>query len=59
MSTTDSHTQQLEEEAYKSDLRNPKVPECLYWTTDNVVDFMESLNFPQYKVCFEIVLYYS
>jgi hypothetical protein len=38
------------EKATRSDLRNPKVPECMYWTVENVADFIESLNFPQYRV---------
>lgn len=38
------------EKAVRSDLRNPKVPECLQWSVENVADFMESLNFPQYRV---------
>ena len=38
------------EKAVRNDLRNPKVPECLQWTVENVADFIESLNYPQYRV---------
>ena len=29
------------EKAVRNDLRNPKVPECLQWTFENVADFIK------------------
>lgn len=39
------------ENAKRSDLRNPQVPEYLYWSCEEVADFMESINYPQYREC--------
>ena len=37
------------ENAERSDMRNPKVPECLYWSVEAVADYFEPM-FPQYRV---------
>ncbi|OWF56359.1 sterile alpha motif domain-containing protein 15-like [Mizuhopecten yessoensis] len=34
------------------DLKNEQVPQCLYWTVDQVVDWIDNLGFPYYKACF-------
>lgn len=37
----------------KEDLKNSDVPECMYWSCDQVCEFFEHrLNLPEYKVCF-------
>ena len=33
------------ENAQRSDLRNSKVPECLYWSVDDVAEYFENINF--------------
>jgi hypothetical protein len=38
------------EDSKVKDLKNETVPECLYWSCEQVCDFIESLNLPQYKV---------
>lgn len=32
------------------DLKDEKVPACLYWTVEQVSDWIEELGFPNYKV---------
>lgn len=32
------------------DLKNSEVPDSLYWSVDQVCDFFEKLNLPEYKV---------
>ena len=32
------------------DLKNQEVPSCLYWDCDQVCDFFDQLNLPEYKV---------
>lgn len=33
-----------------ADLKNPEVPECLYWSCDQVCEYFEHrLNMPEYK----------
>jgi len=33
------------------DLKDPRVPSALYWTTEHVADWVEELGFPQYRAC--------
>ncbi|CAC5399055.1 unnamed protein product [Mytilus coruscus] len=35
------------------DLKDEKVPACLYWTVEQVSDWIEELGFPNYKECFK------
>lgn len=38
------------------DLKNEQVPQCLYWNVDQVVNWIDELGFPYYKVLyFEII----
>lgn len=37
------------ENAERSDMRNPKVPDCLYWSVEAVAEYFER-TFPQYRV---------
>lgn len=39
-----------EERAMYIDLRDARVPTCLYWDCDKVGDWIEDLGFPQYRV---------
>lgn len=32
------------------DLKDEKVPACLYWSVEQVSDWIEELGFPNYKV---------
>ena len=32
------------------DLKDERVPPCLYWTVDQVADWVENLGFPYYRV---------
>jgi len=32
------------------DLKDGRVPSCLYWTTEQVADWIEELGFPYYRV---------
>lgn len=43
--------QNNEEESKFSDLLNDQIPECLYWSCEQVCKFFEQLNLPQYQVC--------
>lgn len=35
------------------DLKDEQVPACLYWSVDQVADWIEELGFPNYKECFK------
>ncbi|KAL5017043.1 hypothetical protein ScPMuIL_006632 [Solemya velum] len=35
------------------DLKDERVPPCLFWTSDQVADWIAELGFPCYKACFE------
>ena len=32
------------------DMKDERVPACLYWTVDDVANWIESIGFPDYKV---------
>ena len=32
------------------DLKDERVPQCLYWNVDQVADWIEDLGFPYYRV---------
>ena len=34
------------------DLKDERVPPCLYWTVEQVADWIEELGFPYYRVIF-------
>jgi hypothetical protein len=36
------------------DLKDEQVPACLYWSVDQVADWIEELGFPNYKVCIKL-----
>jgi hypothetical protein len=38
------------EKSKVEDLKNPEVPESLYWNVEQVCDFFDKLNLPEYKV---------
>ena len=38
------------EESKKIDLRGSEVPDCLYWTVDQVCEFFDKLELPEYQV---------
>ncbi|XP_052775199.1 sterile alpha motif domain-containing protein 15-like [Mya arenaria] len=33
------------------DLKDERVPQCLYWNVDQVADWIEDLGFPYYRSC--------
>uniref|UniRef100_A0A1I8J0M3 SAM domain-containing protein n=3 Tax=Macrostomum lignano TaxID=282301 RepID=A0A1I8J0M3_9PLAT len=35
-----------------ADLQNPEVPQCLYWSAEQVADWVSSLGLGQYRDCF-------
>ncbi len=37
------------------DLKDGRVPTCLYWSYDDVANWVGDLGFPQYKVKFDIL----
>ena len=37
------------------DLKDEKVPACLYWSVDQVADWIEELGFPNYRVLLHIL----
>ena len=37
------------------DLKDEQVPACLYWSVDQVADWIEELGFPNYKVCIKVI----
>ena len=43
----------MSEEAQREDLKDPRVPSCLYWTVDMVADWIIWLGLPQYAVFLE------
>ena len=34
------------------DLKDERVPQCLYWNVDQVANWIEDLGFPYYKVTY-------
>ena len=34
------------------DLKDERVPQCLYWNVEQVADWIVELGFPYYRVCF-------
>lgn len=47
------------EESKIKDLKNPEVPTCMYWSIDQVCEFFDKLNLPEYKVNFFNLNYYQ
>ena len=37
-------------ESLKEDLKDARVPNCIFWTKDDVSNWIEELGFPDYKV---------
>ena len=33
------------------DLKDERVPNCLYWSEEQVAEWIEEIGFPDYKVC--------
>jgi hypothetical protein len=39
------------------DIESGQVSGAVYWSCDEVANFIETLGFPQYQVCFDDILY--
>ena len=37
-------------ESMKEDLKDHRVPNCIYWTVEDVCTWIEGIGFPDYKV---------
>ena len=37
-------------ESMKTDLKDSRVPNCIYWTVEDVTKWIEELGYPDYKV---------
>ncbi|XP_060566421.1 sterile alpha motif domain-containing protein 15-like, partial [Ruditapes philippinarum] len=33
------------------DLKDERVPQCLYWNVEQVADWIEDIGFPDYRLC--------
>lgn len=46
------NTEIMASESIKEDLRDGRVPSCIFWTCEEVAKWIEDLGFPDYKDCF-------
>ena len=46
----------ITQESTLSDLKDPRVPRCLFWSMDDVVAWIKEIGFPEYEVYYLIIM---
>lgn len=50
MSNESSDIQLITQESTLTDLKDGRVPKCMFWSIDEVVEWITNIGYPEYKV---------